>query len=187
MSIKRHKKLFTLAIIIIALSCAGLSGYLIAKNEPRVVDEADDVSSAVPVAADEARIANDATVEWDYEYMMCCHHIYVSCAVGEDMAGLTFSELSEAYPDIKIVAFGTDTLVLKKTFDCYCPEHYILKKYRDALAVYRTALGTDKQYVYIEISVAFDVIDDEQQQVLEAGKVFNNLADIESYLEDIET
>ena len=184
--LRKHKKLFIFLVLIIFFSGVGILGYIYAKNEPRVVEE-DTSDTEVAVNADDARIADDATIEWDYEYTMCCHHIYVSCAVSEDMAGLTFSELQEKYPDVIVIEFDTDELVLKKKYNCYCPEHYILKKYGDELAIYRTAVGTDKQYVYLEIAILFDAIEDDEQEVLEIGKVFNSLSDLEAYLEDIET
>lgn len=189
MFIKKHKKLFVFLIIIVLLSFAGLLGFNIAKNEPRIVEISNtpDPSSVLPAGADDARIEKSATVKWDYEYKKCAHHIFVSCQVDEDMAGLSFSMLQEQYPDIKIVDFEPDRLVLKKSFDCYCPEHMILKKHEDELAIFRTALGTDKEEIYLKISIEFDDLGADERQVLSIGKVFNDLEGLENYIEDIET
>lgn len=189
MFIKKHKKFFTLSIIVVLLSIAGLLGFNIARNEPRIVEisKTPESSSVLPAGADNAKIDRNATVKWDYEYKKCAHHIFVSCQIDEDMAGLTFSMLQEQYPDIKIIDFEPDKLVLKKSFDCYCPEHMILKKCEDELAIFRTALGTDKQDIYLKISIKFDDLGSDERQVLSTGKVFNNLEELEGYLENIET
>lgn len=189
MFFKRHKKLFIFSIIIVLLSVTGFLGFSIAKNEPRIVElpNTPDSSSVLPAGADDATIEDGATVKWDYEYKKCAHHIFVSCQVDKDMVGLTFSMLKEQYPDIKIIDFEPDKLVLKKSFDCYCPEHMILKKYKDELAIYRTSLGTDKQDIYLKIHIKFKGLDADERQVLAIGKVFNSLEDMESYIEDIET
>ncbi len=186
---KRHKKLCIFFIILALLSATGAAGYFIAKKEPRIVEivNTPEASPALPAGANDEKIEDNATIKWDYEYKKCEHHIYVSCQIEKEMAGLTFSMFSEKYPDIKIIDFSTDNLVLKKTFDCYCPEHMILKKYKNELAVFRTSLGTDNQEIYIKIPIKFDNLDTDEKKVLSAGKVFNNRRDMEDYIEDIET
>ena len=183
---KKHKKLVFLTVLLLILSAAGLIGYLVAKNEPRVVKQ-EKVLQDVPVGADEAKIAAGATVDWEYEYKMCSHHIYLHCEVEEHMVGLTFSQLQEQYPDIRIVSFDTDALVLKMSFDCYCPDHYILKRFRDELAIFRTILGSDEQEIYKEIPLRFEEINEEEKEVLETGKLFNSLEEVEEYLENLDT
>lgn len=182
--IKRHKKLFTFSILAIIMVTSALVGFIFAKNEPRINE---DIELVLPVDVDDAKISESAIVNWDYEYKMCCHHIFIQCQIDENMVGLTFSQLQETYPEVRIVSYDADKLTLKKTFDCYCPEHFILKQYNKQLAIFRTAFGTAKQEVYIEVPISFDEIDYDERKVLSVGKVFNGLDDIESYLENIET
>ena len=188
MLFKKHPKLVIILLFIFFLCIAGTAGYIWAQNEPRIVQQDDTADpSAVLADADTARISPDASVTWDYVYSMCGHHIYVESPVDASMVGMTFSALQEARPDLRIVAFDTDELVLQKTFDCYCPNHYILRRHEDMLAVYRTSLGTDQQYIYLEVPILFSTIRPDQQRALDIGKVFGSLSDLEHYLEDIET
>jgi hypothetical protein len=92
-----------------------------------------------------------------------------------------------ANPDVRIVSFEPKKISLKMSFDCYCPRHYILRQYRDELAIFRTVLGTPDQEVYIEVPILFSSIDADEQSVLEAGKLFDSLEELEDYLEDMET
>ncbi len=151
------------------------------------MDEKETEESEVAVGAGEEKIEKGATVFWDYEYKMCCHHIYISCEVDESMAGLTFSQLQKEYPNVRIVSFDTKELSLKMSFDCYCPNHYILKHYRDELAVSRTILGTDDQEICLEIPIRFDNIPEDEKKVLETGKLFDSLEEIEEYVESLDT
>lgn len=186
MLFKKHKKLAVFMIILFALFAAGAGGYILAANEPRVVEETPEQSD-VPAGADDTRIEKGASVDWDYEYRMCGHHIYLHCEAGESMVGLKFSELQASNPNVRIVSFEPKKLQLKMSFDCYCPRHYILRRYRDELALFRTVLGTPEQEVCLKVPVLFSRINKDEQQVLETGKLFDSLEDIQHYLEGLET
>ena len=184
---RKHPKLVIALLVIFIFCMAGVTGYILAQNEPRIVQDDTAEPSSISVDSDTARISSDATVTWDYVYSMCGHHIYVESSVDESMVGMTFTVLQEERPDLRIISFDTDQLVLQKSFDCYCPDHYILRRHEDMLAVYRTSVGTDQQYIYLEVPIRFSSITTEQQEALDVGKVFGSLSDLELYLEDIET
>lgn len=176
-----------LAVMIAGVG-AGLIGFVAAQNEPRIVQKTPEpTSSALPAGAENARIAPDAKVHWHYTYERCAHRVLVECNVDESMVGLTFTEFSQRYPYIKIIEFDSDKLVLSRSYDTYCPEHYILKKNGNELAIYRTAVGSGKQEVYLKVPIDFNEIAPDERKVLEAGRVFSSISDLESYLEDIET
>ncbi|MGI5849828.1 MAG: hypothetical protein ACOX8Q_07170 [Christensenellales bacterium] len=187
--VKKHKKLFIFTVILFVLLAGGLTGFILARNEPRVVKEngPSEQSSDLQVDVNDAKISKNAMVQWDYEYKMCSHHIYLRCQVDQNMVGLSFSEFQEYYPDVRIVSFDTNELSLKKTFDCYCPDHYILKSYNQGLAIFRTILGSDEQEIYLEIQFNLQAVRDDEKQVLEVGKLFNSVDDLEHYIENIET
>jgi hypothetical protein len=168
-------------LLIIAFS--GLAGFLIAEGEPRIVAEKEEEEHAVQAGADNDRITNDTVITWDYEYDMCKHHVYVDAEPDPEMIGLSFSQLQDVYPNVHILSFTAEEVVLKKSFNCYCPEHYMLKKSGDKLAVYRTAAGSDKQDMYINIDIDFKALEEDDQQALEAGRVFSNFDDLQTFLE----
>jgi hypothetical protein len=114
---------------------------------------------------------------------MCKHHVYVDAEPDPEMIGLSFSQLQDVYPNVHILSFTAEEVVLKKSFNCYCPEHYMLKKSGDKLAVYRTAAGSDKQDMYINIDIDFKALEEDDQQALEAGRVFSNFDDLQTFLE----
>ena len=166
------------------LAGAGAAGFILAQNEPRVVEVKPE--DEVAAGADDARVAKGAAIDWTYEYGMCSHDIYLSCEADDDMTGLTFSEFEAEYPDVRIVSFEPDKLKLKVSFDCYCPRHYILRQHNSGLAVFRTVLGTGEQEIFREIQVRFEDINADEKIVLETGKLFSSLEELEKYIENLD-
>ncbi len=186
MFFRKHRKLIIFLIMATIIAVCGLIGYLIADSEPRVVAQTEEEDEVVQAEADNDRIGTDTVITWDYEYEMCKHHVFMDAEPDTDMIGLTFTQLEKKYPDIVIVSFSADEVVLKKRLECYCPEHFILKRNADKLAVYRTAAGTDKQDIYIEVDTLFSSLDKEQQEQMEDGRVFSDIADLQMYLEKLD-
>jgi len=180
----RGHRIALLATIVLLLAGSGLTGYMLARDEPRLRAEPSPTAAAVAEAGG-ARIAADATVRWEYVYEMCSHTVTVEAPVDEELVGLTFTELQEQYPEAYIVEFSSEEVVLRQSFACYCPEHYILKKKDDELAIYRTKLGSDEQYVYRLIHLPFDSIEAGERTVLTVGRVFDTLQDAESYIDEV--
>ena len=180
---RRHRIMLLLSVLVLAGS--GITGYTMARGEPRLRVEQEEASAAVAAEADNVRISDNATVRWEYEYQMCGHTVVVEAPVDDKMAGLTFTQLQQAVPDARIVLFDMNEVVLRRSFPCYCPEHYIMKKYEDELAIVRTQSGTSEQRVYRLIHISFSTIDEGEQDVLTAGRVFDSIEDAEAYLYDI--
>jgi len=180
--LRQHKKwMFYLSLLMVVVF-SGVIGYRLAQNEPRIGPSPTDED--IPAGADDERISAGARVTWQIEYKMCGHCMTSSNAVDHKMAGLTFTQLAENYPDVRILFFSPDNIELKKSFACYCPDHFILKKHDDGfLAVLRTAAGTDNSNVYQKLPIKFNEIEKTQQAPLEAGRVFSSLSDLQAYLE----
>jgi hypothetical protein len=169
--------------VVLLLAWAGAAGFILAKNEPRVVEVKPE--DEVAAGADDSMIAKGAKIDWIYEYGMCSHNIYLSCDADEDMVGLKFSEFQAEYPDVRIVSFEPDKLTLKMSFDCYCPRHYILRRHSNGLAVLRTILGTGEHEIFYEVPVRFEEINGDEKIVLEAGKLFDSIEEMEEYIKTL--
>ena len=162
-----------LLVSALLLAGAGITGYTLARGEPRLRPQPEAEEAAVE--ADNLRISEDATVRWEYDYEMCGHTVVVEAPVDEDMAGLTFTQLQRSYPEVRIVSFDAEEVVLRQRFACYCPDHYMLKKHEDELAIFRTKEGTDEQRVYRLVHIDFDGIEAGERKVLKVGRVFDTL------------
>jgi hypothetical protein len=173
-----------LLVSVLLLAVSGAVGYTLARNEPRLREQPS--ATEVPVAeAANVRISKDATLHWDYVYEMCGHTDAVEAPVDKGLVGLTFTQLQGKYPEARIISFDADEVVLRMNFACYCPEHYLLRKDADELAIYRTKEGTDEQRVYRLIHLSFDSIEAGERAVLTVGRVFDSLQDAESYITEV--
>ncbi len=182
MFFRKHKKLVILLSILLMVIISGVVGFLMAESEPRIVAQEDEAETALPVGADDARITKETVMTWDYVYEMCSHHVTIQTEPDADMIGIGFSALQKKYPDVRIVSFTPEEVVIKRSFSCYCPNHYILKKSGDRLAVFRTEAGKDTLNEYIDIAIKFDGLDADIQESLTAGRVFSTFDDLEDYL-----
>ncbi len=167
-------------LFIIGLS--GLVGFIVAEGEPRIVAQTESEESAVKAGASNDRITKDTVITWDYGYEMCRHHVYVDTEPEPKMIGLSFSQLQDAFPDVHIVSFSAEEVVLNKSFSCYCPEHYIVRKSGNKLAVYRTVAGSNEQDIYINIDIDFKKIEEEDRRALETGRIFSSFDDLQIFL-----
>lgn len=180
MFFRKHKKLIILAVMIFTAAAAGAAGFIIAQSEPRIVEEKEQIP--VPAGADGARIAKGARVIWNVDYKMCGHSLFLETGADDGMIGLSFSQFCIEYPELRIIRFTPSKIELKTSFNCYCPEHFVLKKSGDMLAVFRTAPGTDKQDIYLNTQICFDDIKDDERKPMEIGRVFGSFADLEAYI-----
>lgn len=169
-----------LLVSVLLLAGAGTAGYMMARAEPRLREQPEATEAAAE--ADNQRISGGTTVRWEYVYEMCGHTDVVEGPADENMAGLTFSQLAQAYPDARIVSFDAGRVVLRMSFPCYCPEHYIAKQYGDELAIYCTQEGTGDQRAFRLVHLRFDSVDTGEQAVLVVGRVFDSMEDAETYI-----
>ena len=115
-----------------------------------------------------------------------CSHVYVdSFYATKEMYGLSLTEFIKRFPETKVLDFGEDSIVIENTFDCYCPDHYILKMNGSLLSVYKTKAGTDEQYIYQETNVKTYDIDREELSALRVGKLFSNMQEVNEYLKKL--
>ena len=159
---------------------SGLAGFMMAQNEPRIVPE--ETLADMPADADDARIASGAAVTWSLYYEMCGHTVTMTTEADESMVGLSFAQLDEKYPDVRIVSFSASKIELKRSYACYCPDHFILKRHGEKLVVFATAKGSDKQDIYTTLQIDFDDIPQNEREALEIGRVFGSFADLEAFV-----
>ena len=178
---RSYKGLLKVFIVLIFLGLAGMIGHMLARNEPRIVEPKPERTAAA-AGVHNARISSDAHVEWTYKYSMCRHQTNETRPVGESMVGLSFSQFKKKFPDVRIISFDARELVLEKSFGCYCPSHFILKKSGNVLAVFRTRSGTNEQENIRIIDTKFEDVGPDEREPLILGKVFSTMKEIDEYI-----
>lgn len=183
---RKKLKLLSFILCILLLSASAVSGYLIARREPRIVEKEADENEVVSVGANTDTITAQTVVNLYTNYKMCSHSTFESFNATKDMQGLSLTEFTKRFPETRVLDFSEDSIVIENTFDCYCPEHYILKKNGSLLSVYRTKAGSYEQYIYRETNVKTYDIDREELRVLRVGKLFTSMQEVNEYLERLE-
>lgn len=182
---RKKLKLLSFLLCIVLVSASAVSGYFIARQEPRIVEKQDNSMEAVSVSADSDTITDETMVNLYTTYKMCSHVYVDSFYATNDMHGLSFTEFLKKFPDTRVLDFSEDSIVIENTFDCYCPDHYILKKNGSLLSVYRTKERSDEQYIYHETNVKTYDIDREELSALRVGKLFSSMQEVNEYLEKL--
>ena len=179
---KSTKRLLFLFISLIVMLLSGIAGYLLAQSEPPLV--ANEPTDDIAAEADNTRLSADAVITWVYDYEMCRHKLTETTEAAV-LAGLTFTELRQKYPRARIAAFGPGDATLELSFACYCPDHFILKKEGDVLALYRTLAGTDRQDKIREYPIDAGSLIAEEIEELMVGRVFADRMDAAIYVEKL--
>ncbi|NLT96958.1 MAG: hypothetical protein GXW96_02165 [Christensenellaceae bacterium] len=179
---KSTKRLLFLFISLIVMLLSGIAGYLLAQSEPPLV--ANEPTDDIAAEADNTRLSANAVITWVYDYEMCRHKLTETTEAAE-LAGLTFTELRQKYPRARIAAFGPGDATLELSFACYCPDHFILKKEGDVLALYRTLAGTDRQDKIREYPIDAGSLTAEEIEELMVGRVFADRMDAAIYVEKL--
>ena len=180
--IKKHPKLciFFLVVLLAAVlgytcSSANLCGGSTALEE-------DEEKEVLQAGMGDQKIREDAILQWEYDYSLCEHVEFVSTTVPEEYVGLTQAQLLEKLKDVEVLEMSPSLIKLRKTYDCYCQKHYILKNTTDGLCIYQTTAGTDEQQVVMTLSNIVISLTAEDEEALKIGKVFTSINDVMTFV-----
>lgn len=137
-----------------------------------------DVPTETPA---EDTLLESAMLEIIYEYSLCGHTHTIT--VGEGLTGKTVDELQAEYDGCTVEEFSPQFARLRKVYEMYCPNHYILKSTESGLQILRTVAGKDE----LVVDRTIDAIGLPPDEALQNGIVFDSLEAIEQYLENIES
>lgn len=156
-------------------------------NAMLLSDQNLDGQEAVEAMADDNQVlSSNADVKWEYYYIKCFHTEYVETRADKSMIGKTGKEIASLY-GAGLVSFEPNKIVLRKEINCYCPNHYILKKDGDKISIYKTKSGSSDLELIKNIGFSFDSLSDSLKIDVGNGKVFGTLEEIEYFLEDLDT
>lgn len=129
-------------------------------------------------------LSADCVVEMQCTYEKC-GHVKTYGIESSEVEGFTKDQLAVQYPECEVTEFGPLGATLTCSVDGYCPDHYVLKRSGDKLCIYQPQDRTGELIIYKEIEGmnASDLGIEE----LEQGILFDDIEQIESYLEEIES
>lgn len=194
---KRRKKnrLYIAAVSLLIIAGACIYGYNVSRNPESHIEPTPSPSGGIVITSPQPSptdieviqqnniLAQDAVVMLEYMHSKCKHTVR-QMKTGNQISGLTKQELEVMFPGMQVTEFSRNGATLKKSVDQYCPNHYILKKEGEEINIYRPEAGRTE--LKLEKSISGIVIIDDSLG-LEEGLVFDNLNDIEEFLEEIDS
>lgn len=118
-----------------------------------------------------------------------CEHTEHAALLNEPFIGYTREELQAFYKTCEVTEFSKERVVIGQTVDAACPAHVLLRADGNgALCAYQT----DREF-FIEqlirvlpVELRTDMAPEEQTRLRE-GMLFDSLADVDAYLEGLES
>ena len=152
---------------------------------PRTQDAPDALTQ---VGADTAaRLAEDCQVIQTLTYAPCGHTVTRRQSLPPELRGKTRADAEAAYDPFLITAFSAQALEMEQALDMYCPEHVVLMPNESGvLCIFENRYG-DALALVRELETLLHDLPDSYQEELRPGKGFDTLADLEGWLESIES
>lgn len=118
-----------------------------------------------------------------------CGHVKSVTLLNEAFVGYSKEELQAFYKNCEITEFTREQVVISQRLDTCCPEHVLLRARGDGtLCVYQP---DDEFYIEQLIRVLpaglEEELDENERKKLQSGIVFNQLSDVDTYLENLDS
>ena len=122
----------------------------------------------------------DAKITLQIKYQQCGHVVETDVSTPE-LEGSTRAEV--AVPNATIVEFSPQAVLLNEQMDGFCDCHYILKLEGQSLKVYKPKAGNQEW----ELVKSIDNLAIPPDPALEQGILFDDVEQVEGYLENLES
>ena len=120
-------------------------------------------------------------------YAPCGHAITRRQALPPELVGKTREDAAYAYESFRITGFSAEEIEMEQALDMFCPEHVVLMPNESGLlCIFENRYG-DALALVKELETRLADLPDSYQEELRPGKGFDSLAELESWLESIES
>lgn len=186
---RRKNRLTTLAVCLLVLAMA-MYGYNYSHSEVRQQIAAGTQKPSasalatpnIPVIVQtEIVIAQHATIVLKTKYLGCGHIVEKDISV-DGVVGLNKEQFAALYPQCVITTFSQTRVEMIREVEGVCQKHYVLKQEGTKLVIYQRA--DDDSWRKVQTIEGFTMT--YQDKALEQGVVFDDMHQIESYLENFE-
>lgn len=128
-------------------------------------------------------VTPNTVLEFEIFFTMCEHKkLNKAIIASEEEYNMTKDQLAKKYPDWTIEYFSDEKIKFIKTIETYCPDHYIIGKKDDHIAVYKYTIDGQK-VIFDETDIQLSTLTPEDQQMIQSGIVADNKDDLQLKLE----
>ena len=195
-----HKLATGIILFLIFIVCVGIGNYLYKINEisntkieritevssEKISDECtDEYEELIQTNSSEKKVSPNAIFVYEIEYKKCGHMKKEYVAAPGLAINRTEKEIKEMFFEWNIEYFSNDEVILKKTEDRYCNEHYILRDEEGQIAVYKVDADGNEE-VYERTGIIIKYLPDEDKQKIQDGIFINGIQALNKMLENYE-
>ncbi|CCQ94018.1 exported hypothetical protein [[Clostridium] ultunense Esp] len=113
-----------------------------ANENPKIAKEnLKDYDLDLAILKEEERISPNVFIEKKTYYKACNHNITKLNELDEKIINMTEKEYrrytEENFPNVKIISFSVNRIILREERDHLCPNHYIIGQSEGKIAIYR--------------------------------------------------
>lgn len=133
----------------------------------------------------EEKILPNAAITFKKTYEKCGHTSSQYLEVPEELVNKTEQELQEIYTDWNIEEFSDTEIILSKSEQGECGEHYIVKDVNGQVMIYEVLEdGTEREYEQTDISTEY--LTDTDKINMQNGIRVNGKQELNQLIEDFE-
>ncbi len=188
---RQKNRLMTLGIIVLVLGMV-MYGYNVSRAQvrqqattltptPKATVMLPGVTPNIPAMVESPQVlAEHATIILKTKYLGCGHVREQELTV-DGITGMSQTQFAALYPQCVITAFSPTRVEMTRDMDGVCQKHYVLKQEGSALVIYQR----DSDDSWRKVQTIEDFVMTYKDKELEKGVVFDNMQQIESFLENI--
>ena len=140
------------------------------------------------VALDETqRVAEGCELLQTLTYTRCTHAVTRRVAAPAELTGKALADVRPLYDAWEITEFAPKLIQMRQRPDLFCPDHVVLMPGEDGtLCVFENKYG-DALMLVSELETRLDALPAAAREELERGLGFRTLAEMEEWLESMES
>jgi hypothetical protein len=180
-------------VILGAAALVAAAVLLIIGLYPRNAVAPDLTSTLPPENAADAGGAQPSRVEAGCElvqeltYSRCDHKIDRRTPIPQELVGKTLKDVEAAYEGWQVTEFLPKRITMARLYPLYCAQHVVLMPDESGvLAVFENKYG-DAMALVRSLETSLDSLPGSIQEEIRLGKGFDTMADLEQWLENVES
>ena len=200
-----NKVIIILAIILVIL-CAAILGVQVYMNNntnvakvesennialsEKVTDECTEEWNAISEnvletnSLEEIKLSPNCSFIFKKYYSGCEHTTNEYMNIPEELVNMNKESVQEKYPDWEITEFEANEVIMQKTFEGECGEHYVLRDVDNTIVVFKLENGVEQEYEKTSISTEY--LPETDKISFREGLEVNGKENLSQVLEDYE-
>ncbi|HWR22613.1 MAG TPA: hypothetical protein VN366_03970 [Feifaniaceae bacterium] len=181
---KQNGKLLLYMALVLAFGVWG--GFTIRDMQVKAAPEPTPLAEQVDSIGEQS-ILPDTLVITKYMFLLCGGHTEQRQETGGPLVGMNKAQIEEKYPGAKVVELTNKRAVIERELERYCPKHVVLfLDDQNRLAISQTDEADLEKENITTLNYDISYLPAEELNKLDEGLVFENLEEINIYLEGLE-